>query len=349
MGIKSTLQSILSRSKSSSREKKKSKSQPQQQQQQQQEDSSKSEQLPDSSPAIIGGSSTTTAQQSQPFPPTRQLDPQHPLSQHPTSDSTPAQRQEQEGRPEEIVASQLGGVQRSAEIEAPVPLSFAKSFSSSKGPSQTRIDGDITVTSPPTPRPTPNPVSVGTSAIKTSSRSSGQPAISPLLSEHAVTKMASDEDYAAFLEKANQDPNEGIANTSGSNKLEFKAVSTGVKVPDVLSKATQDAFYISDSDEEFVPVCLKLPKGKKGLPDEVAFADLVTHPDPESAEVSIMDVAEWDPQGQYKELVDATREAAKGSDVRVYRIGKEGARVEYWLVGVSEGHLVGVKALAIES
>jgi hypothetical protein len=62
-----------------------------------------------------------------------------------------------------------------------------------------------------------------------------------------------------------------------------------------------------------------------------------------------MDVAHWDTQGQYKKLVDATRDATKGSDVMVYRLPREGARVEYWLVGVEGGKLLGVKALAIES
>jgi len=65
--------------------------------------------------------------------------------------------------------------------------------------------------------------------------------------------------------------------------------------------------------------------------------------------VQILDIGEWDPQGQYKEVVDATREASKGSDVRVYRIDREGSRVEYWVVGVEGGKLVGVKALAVES
>lgn len=81
----------------------------------------------------------------------------------------------------------------------------------------------------------------------------------------------------------------------------------------------------------------------------MAFAKLVSHPSPEDAGVEIMDVAEWDTQGQYKELVDAVREASKGSDVRVYKISKGGSRVEYWVVGVEGGKLVGVKALAIES
>ena len=79
------------------------------------------------------------------------------------------------------------------------------------------------------------------------------------------------------------------------------------------------------------------------------FAKLVGHPNPKDAEVSIMDVVEWDSRGQYKEVVDATREATKGSDIRVYSISHGGPRTEYWVVGVEGGKLLGVKALAIES
>jgi hypothetical protein len=62
-----------------------------------------------------------------------------------------------------------------------------------------------------------------------------------------------------------------------------------------------------------------------------------------------MDIGEWDPQGQYKDVVKAVRDASKGSDVRVYRVPGEGSRVEYWVVGVEGGRLVGCKALAVES
>lgn len=79
------------------------------------------------------------------------------------------------------------------------------------------------------------------------------------------------------------------------------------------------------------------------------FAKLVHHPDPKKAEVSIIDIGEWDPRGQYKDVVGAVKEASKGSDVRVYRIVRGGTRVEYWVVGIEDGKLVGVKALAIES
>lgn len=43
------------------------------------------------------------------------------------------------------------------------------------------------------------------------------------------------------------------------------------------------------------------------------------------------------------------RTAVKGSDVKVYRIESSGARVEYWVLGVEDGKLLGVKALSIES
>ncbi|TVY42363.1 Uncharacterized protein LSUB1_G001493 [Lachnellula subtilissima] len=157
--------------------------------------------------------------------------------------------------------------------------------------------------------------------------------------------MASDEDYASFLDKANEDPSAGTAKSQGKGKVELKAVDTDVPAP--LTKATKDAFYVSDADEPFEPVALKF--SGKTLPTEVTFAKLVHHPNPEDAEVSIMDIGEWDPRGEYKALVHATRDASKGSDVRVYRIAGEGARVEYWVVGIQGGRLVGVKALAVES
>jgi hypothetical protein len=79
-----------------------------------------------------------------------------------------------------------------------------------------------------------------------------------------------------------------------------------------------------------------------------AFKKLINHPN-EDADIQIMDIAEWDTQGQYKAQVDAVREASMGSDVRVYRVEREGSRVEYWVVGFEGGKLVGVKALGIES
>ncbi|KAK7921196.1 ribosomal protein L3 [Apiospora marii] len=167
--------------------------------------------------------------------------------------------------------------------------------------------------------------------------------------------MASDEDYMAFLDKANKDPSEGYAKpaSSGGAKLEFKATDHGVQVPAALKEVAQDAFYVSDADEPFVPVALKWDEGGKGLPDEEEFAKLIAHPNPSSANVELQDPADWDPQGQYTKILEAVRKAGQGNDVRIYRVPKDGSRVEYWVVTTEgkgkDAKLVGVKALAVES
>ncbi|OWP01084.1 hypothetical protein B2J93_4816 [Marssonina coronariae] len=166
---------------------------------------------------------------------------------------------------------------------------------------------------------------------------------------HAGGEMATDEEYMSFLDNANQDPTEGVARGQSGGKVELKAVDEGVKVPECIARVLGkgDSYYVSEADEPFVGVALKLEGN--GLPDEVTFSKLVHSPTPSEAEVQIMDIGEWDAQGQYKDVVNATREASKGSDVRVYRIAKGGSRVEYWVLGVDEGLLVGVKTLAVES
>ncbi|KAI1127560.1 hypothetical protein F5Y10DRAFT_242499 [Nemania abortiva] len=169
----------------------------------------------------------------------------------------------------------------------------------------------------------------------------------------AATQMASDEDYMAFLDKANRDPNEGYAKPQSDSNEGFKAMDDGATIPAAIQEATKDAFYVSDADEPFVPVCLAWDEAGKGLPDEEEFAALIHHPSPFKAEIEIQDPADWDTQGQYAAIVDAVRKAGKGNDVRVYRVAKGGVKVEYWVVttdGKGKGaRLVGAKALAVES
>ncbi|KAI8964770.1 hypothetical protein F5Y11DRAFT_315179 [Daldinia sp. FL1419] len=166
-------------------------------------------------------------------------------------------------------------------------------------------------------------------------------------------RMASDEDYMAFLNKANKDPGEGYTKAQSADKQEFKATDEGAQIPAAIQEATKDSFYVSDADEPFVPVYLAWDESGKGLPDEDEFASLIHHPDPSNAQIEIQDPADWDTQGQYKSILDAVRKAGKGNDVRVYRVSKGGVKVEYWVV-TTEGNgpgakLVGAKALAIES
>lgn len=122
----------------------------------------------------------------------------------------------------------------------------------------------------------PCPLSLGSVATKAFSFASYSTNTTPpaLIPQQSTTpdKMASDEDYAAFLDKANQDPSEGMGNqpqakTASNGKLEFKATDSGAKIPPVLDQL--QAYYVSDADEEFVPVCLKM--SGEGLPDECKF------------------------------------------------------------------------------
>lgn len=71
-----------------------------------------------------------------------------------------------------------------------------------------------------------------------------------------------------FLNKANKDPSTGSVRAQTSqSKQQFKAADAGVDLPQPLVAVTKDTFYVSDSDEPFVPVSLAWGKGK-GLPDE---------------------------------------------------------------------------------
>jgi len=81
--------------------------------------------------------------------------------------------------------------------------------------------------------------------------------------------MASDEDYMAFLDKANRDPSEGYAKTASGGTTQFKTTDEGVDVPAVLKKAAEGVVYVTEADEEFVPVALKFTEEQ--LPDEGAF------------------------------------------------------------------------------
>jgi hypothetical protein len=83
--------------------------------------------------------------------------------------------------------------------------------------------------------------------------------------------MASDEDYMAFLDKANADPNAGYTATAAKKAgglAQLKTMDEGVEVPTELKMATEkeEWVYVSDADQPFVAVSLKCP-GEK-LPDE---------------------------------------------------------------------------------
>ncbi|KAM0553915.1 hypothetical protein ACHAPJ_007261 [Fusarium lateritium] len=157
--------------------------------------------------------------------------------------------------------------------------------------------------------------------------------------------MSNDDDYTAFLNKANQDTGAGA---STQEKATFKAKDQGIEVPKAISDVCKKAVYTSDADEPFEEVSLKW-QGKNGLPTETEFAKLINHSSPDSADIDILDPLTWDSRGQYTDVIEAVREASQGNDVRVYQVSRDATRTEYWVVSHVDGKLIGAKALSVES
>lgn len=67
-----------------------------------------------------------------------------------------------------------------------------------------------------------------------------------------------------------------------------------------------------------------------------------------SKDVEELGVDKWDPKGQYKSVVDTVKKVV-GGEVKVFRVELSGAREEYFVVGVKDGKVLGLKALSIES
>ncbi|KAL8638599.1 MAG: hypothetical protein Q9228_004260 [Teloschistes exilis] len=151
--------------------------------------------------------------------------------------------------------------------------------------------------------------------------------------------MSSDDAYGSFLEQANQDIGTSNVSTT-SKKATTKAVDTDV--PMKLQKIEQ--YYTSEADEPFEPVSLKW--GGNNMPSEKEFAELIGH----DSEVSTMSTKEFDPRGQYRDVLQAVEEAGDGKS-RIFRAIHGKTRFEYYVVGLDkeQGRVVGVKAQAVES
>ncbi|KAL8824239.1 MAG: hypothetical protein Q9191_005194 [Dirinaria sp. TL-2023a] len=151
--------------------------------------------------------------------------------------------------------------------------------------------------------------------------------------------MASDEAYSSFLDQANQD--------TGATKATTKPAPASTKTTDTdvpVSLQQVEQFYVSDADEPFEPVSLKW--SGSNMPSENEFRDLIGH----GSEVTTVEVEEFDPKGQYRNVLQAVEEAGDGK-ARVYRIGHGRTRAEYFVVGFDRTgqKIVGMKAKAVES
>jgi len=150
--------------------------------------------------------------------------------------------------------------------------------------------------------------------------------------------MSSDAEYAKFLAKSQTD-------YSGGQSAEPQSEPNVASLESVHSKlkALGDRFYTSDVDEPFEGVSYKWGKGTNPSTDE--FGSIIGV---KGDKIEMLDPKQWDARGQYKDVTDCVATACDGS-VSVYRVERSGARVEYFVLGVGSGKVMGVKVKAVES
>ncbi|KAJ9300856.1 hypothetical protein DTO271G3_2020 [Paecilomyces variotii] len=176
--------------------------------------------------------------------------------------------------------------------------------------------------------------------------------------------MSSDDNYLAFLNKANEDLNAGrVAPQQTSNAVRTQSVDVDVTVPAPLRAI--DTYYVSETDEPFEPVVLKWEGASRGVwPGPSQFSYLISPSKDLTDSITTLSPSAFDPKNQYVAVLRAVRAAATQAsgggekvideaavDVKVYRVEIGPSRVEYWIVAldVEGGKLVGLKAKAIES
>lgn len=64
-----------------------------------------------------------------------------------------------------------------------------------------------------------------------------------------------------------------------------------------------------------------------------------------------MDLKEFDPKDQYRDVVELVDSVAHGGQVQVYRVHHGQTRAEYYVVALekAQSRLVGIRAKAVES
>ncbi len=61
-------------------------------------------------------------------------------------------------------------------------------------------------------------------------------------------------------------------------------------------------------------------------------------------------IGDFDPRGEYKEVIEAVKKAGGKGEVKIYRLEVDKTRVEYYVVTTAKrGGLIGVVTQAVES
>lgn len=173
---------------------------------------------------------------------------------------------------------------------------------------------------------------------------------------HTAHTMSSDNAYASFLDKANQDPNSNptpsTSSTSPSKPQPTpheSLISQSTHIPQSLKSL--DVTFTSEADEPFE--AFTVSSAGSSLPDAAGFAQAVGLGS-SAGQVEELSVEDFDPRGEYGEVVAAVKKAAGngGGEVKCFRVeGEKKSTVFYYVVGLDGqgGRLVGARAMSVES
>ncbi|EXJ83192.1 hypothetical protein A1O1_06811 [Capronia coronata CBS 617.96] len=171
--------------------------------------------------------------------------------------------------------------------------------------------------------------------------------------------MADDASYAAFLEKANADPKAGYSNSTSHEESESTSQArtkydptsskSQLEALPASLKSLPDVTYTSDTDAPFEPIALNY--AGSALPSVPEFEKCLGAKGKTVRGVEELTPDEFDPRGEYKEIIQRVAQAAKIKDVgvKVFRVEITRTRVEYYVLTVGESMLVGVVVKAVES
>lgn len=184
------------------------------------------------------------------------------------------------------------------------------------------------------------------------------------LSTASPCKMADDTSYNTFLTRANQDPSSGHdaeGHSTSQARSQFdpsSKSSSSAAVPASLRNI--DVTFTSDTDAEFEPVFFSY--ASDDLPSLEEFTKVLGVKGENAANVEELDLTDFDPRGQYKEVIEKVKTAGMeargkrgagagkgGAKVFKVQLDGSGTRVEYYIVSVGERSLLGLVAKAVES
>jgi hypothetical protein len=162
--------------------------------------------------------------------------------------------------------------------------------------------------------------------------------------------MSDDASYNDFLSKANQDLHPGSGESTSQTRNKFDPTSTSSppndSLPASLKSIPQNLTYTSDTDSPFEPVFLNFASTE--LPSLSEF-EKALGTKAEHGSVEELSIEDFDPRGEYKEVIEKVKQAGKSGGVKVFRLEISKTRCEYYVVTVGERKLVGVVAKAVES